>query len=95
MSVIPHYTPASVLKEAQEVSDRGGSRHMDWGGMQLSMPKSHRAYWGGRYPDLNSKDGDIKLKAWERFLKSDESKPYRVSRPKYFAGNDIGQAKTS
>lgn len=86
---IPGYTPASILKENQEVLDRGGSKHMDWGGLYLSIPNQHLHYWRRRYPDLDSEDGDIKLHAWERFLRSDESRPYRVSKPKYFHGTEI------
>lgn len=81
-----HKSAADVLKEAQEVYDRGGSRHMDWGGMQLYWPPGHREYWGRVYPDLDSDDGEIKLKAFNKFLRSPESKPYRVSRQKYFQG---------
>ncbi len=79
-------TSAPVLKEAQEVLDRGGSKHMDWGQMSLYWPPGHREYWGRVYPDLNSLDAHTKEKAFDKFLMSDESKPYRVCKPKYFAG---------
>jgi hypothetical protein len=92
MAVIPGYDPASILKENQEVLDRGGSRHMDWGGLYLSIPKAHLRVLEMRYPDLASHDGDIKLHAWERFLRSDESKPYRVAKPKYFHGAEVKKA---
>jgi len=89
MKLIPGYNTAAVTKEAQEVLDRGGSRHMDWGGMYLYMTKSHRKFWAQYYPDMDSDDGDLKLAAFQKFLKSPSSKPYRVSKPVYFNGADL------
>ena len=78
---------ATVLKLNQEVLDSGGARHMDWGGMALQFPAGHQSFWESKYPELDSPDADIQLAAWNKFLRSDESKPYRVSKPKYFRGH--------
>jgi hypothetical protein len=48
------------------------------------MPAEHRAFWGWRYPDLDSPDHETKIKAWKAFARNPESKPYRVFKPKYY-----------
>ena len=78
-----HGSDAAVLKENQEVLDRGGARSLSFGQMALQIPMSHRVALGRKYPDLDSPDQTIQLKAWQKFIKSAESKPYRVSAPKY------------
>jgi hypothetical protein len=51
---------------------------MSWGRWQLSIPELDLMLLKRKYPELNSKDNDMKTRAWKRFLASSESKPYRV-----------------
>lgn len=44
----------------------------------LSIPELDYRVLLQRFPELNSKDHEEKRKAWLKFAKSPESKPYRV-----------------
>ncbi len=57
---------------------------MDWGQIALQIPMSHRRALGIKYPELNSTDWETNTRAWKKFAASDESKPYRVTKPKYY-----------
>ena len=78
-----HPNPAAVLKENQEVLDRGGSRTLSFGRLELQIPTSHRAALSLKYPELDSPDWETSLRAWKKFASSAEAKPYKVSRPRY------------
>ncbi|MCP4169338.1 MAG: hypothetical protein GY758_01040 [Fuerstiella sp.] len=75
--------PADVVKQNQEVLDRGGSRSLSFGQMALQIPMSHLHALKRKYPDLASKDGETHERAWKKFARTTEAKPYIVSRPKY------------
>ena len=47
----------------------------------LQIPEDHRLVLGLKYPDLNSPDASIHHKAWQKFMRSSESIPYRVRTP--------------
>lgn len=83
---IPGYLPDSIITENREVTSRGGSRMMEWGQHQLQIPTMHLKALKLKYPELDSSDADIKLRAWKRFLRSAESKPYRTAVPRTFHG---------
>lgn len=53
-------------------------RRLEWGEMVLSIPNSDLFLINLRHPELQSPDHEIRRKAWAEFLKSDESRPYRV-----------------
>ncbi len=83
---IPGYTPDFILTENREVMGSGGAHHRDWGAHYFQIPKGHQRYWEGRYPDLASPDPDTKVKAWNKFMRSRDSEPYRVWKPQYHQG---------
>lgn len=47
----------------------------------LSIPEDDHRMLLARFPDLAATDGEIKHKAYQRFMKSAESEPYRVYEP--------------
>ena len=53
-------------------------RKMDWGVAALDIPEAHYHVLCSKYPDLKCWDSSIRAKAWEKFMQSDASKPYRV-----------------
>jgi hypothetical protein len=68
-----------ILEENKGIRNSGIVKQkadMQWA---LSIPELHHAQLVKRYPDLASKDGEIHAKAWNKFIRSSESKPYRVT----------------
>ena len=63
---------AEVRRE-QALVDREGL-----GRWALCVPLEDWARLRRDYPDLNAKDGQIRSKAWMKFIQSDESYPYRM-----------------
>jgi len=64
---------------------------LSFGRWCLRIPELDLMLLKRKYPELDSKDGQIKTQAWKKFLSSSESKPYRVqdsAREKYFNGID-------
>lgn len=80
---LDHQDCADILKHNQEVMDRGGSRTGSFGKVELCIPELELRNLKRRYPDLASKDREIKVKAWKKFLGTAEAKPWKVSQPKY------------
>jgi hypothetical protein len=52
--------------------------HMDFGSIVLTLPELDFYVLARRYPDLVSPDPEISTKAWDKFLRSSESQPYKV-----------------
>jgi hypothetical protein len=61
------------IRKAEPMADRPGL-----GRWALSVPLIDWMALKRKYPDLASKDSEIRSKAWGRFMLSDESKPYRM-----------------
>jgi len=61
------------MRKATPMADREGI-----GRWALSVPMEDWLGLRRKYPDLQSKDPATRSKAWERFIQSDESKPYRT-----------------
>ena len=61
------------MRKAEPMQDREGL-----GRWALSVPMLDWMALRRKYPDLQSKDPATRSKAWERFIVSAESKPYRV-----------------
>lgn len=51
-------------------------------GVELSIPELDYYVLQHRFPDLKSKDPEIRRRAWLKFAKSPESEPYRLYRIK-------------
>ena len=51
-------------------------------GVELSIPEMDYAVLKIRYPELNSRDATERTKAWQKFIRSPESEPYRTYRIK-------------
>ena len=69
---------AGALATNQKLRQEGvvGKRpDMHW---TLSLPEFEYYMLIKKYPDLNSPDHEIKTRAWKTYLRSAESKPYRV-----------------
>ena len=84
-------TSGRITREVQSVSGAAVLEHnqrrrlepesmrdMDWGQMALNIPEAHYQVLMSRYPDLKSWDSEIRAKAWDKFIASDASRPYRV-----------------
>jgi len=73
-------------KERREVLQRNQSLrnlanplgHQDWGSSVLNIPELDFYVLCKRYPDLMSPDAEIMTRAYEKFLRSPESEPYRI-----------------
>ena len=54
--------------------------HLGFGGVALSIPPLDYEVIKIMYPDVTSKDYEIRHRAWLAFIRSPESEPYRVHR---------------
>jgi len=54
--------------------------HHSWGSNVLQIPELDYYVLVKRFPDLQAPDAEISTRAWDKFLKSPESEPYRVRR---------------
>jgi hypothetical protein len=52
--------------------------HQPWGSTILQIPELDFYVLVKRYPDLMSADAEISTRAYDKFLRSPESEPYRV-----------------
>lgn len=59
-------------------ADPARIRRLKWAKPQLQIPELDLYRLKHLYPELDSPDAEIRLKAWKRFMASSESKPYRV-----------------
>ena len=75
------------IEEAKNVRD------MTFGRMMLSIPEDHRRVLALIYPEIDSKDSQIKTRAWKRLMKDEITLPYRVNK-KELGGNTKGKALT-
>lgn len=53
-------------------------RKVDWARAELDIPEAHYHVLCSKYPDLKCWDKEIRSKAWDKFIASSESRPYRV-----------------
>jgi len=60
--------------------DHVGGVPEDWGYVALNIPEPDMRVLQLRYPDLKSLDYQIQFKAWQKFLRSPESEPYKLRR---------------
>ena len=68
-----------ILQENEGIRNSGivqQKADMHWA---LSMSTMQHSVLCKRYPDLASDDGEISTKAWKKFIRSTESKKYRVT----------------
>ena len=68
-----------VLEENQAIRNGGlveNKADMHWA---LSMTPMQFDKIKKKYPDVASEDNEIQTKAWKKFIRSSESKPYRVT----------------
>lgn len=49
------------------------------GHVAFQMPELDYWYWVYRNPDLGASDAVIAKKAWEKFLRTDEGRPYLIN----------------
>lgn len=75
------------IEEAENVRD------MTFGRMMLSIPDDHRRVLALIYPEIDSKDSQIKTRAWKRLMKDEITAPYRVNQREK-GGNTKGKALT-
>ena len=74
---------APILDHNRKIMAQGCSRTTSFGKVELCIPELELYNIKARFPDMASPDRDIKLKAWKKYLRMAESKPWRVSVPKY------------
>jgi hypothetical protein len=66
----------NLNKELRNLTDPLG--HSPWGSIILQIPELDFYVLVKRYPDLMSPDAEISTRAYDKFLRSPESLPYRV-----------------
>jgi len=71
-----------VLRQNEEVRSAGGARTLSFGRSELQIPKEEAERLKASNPDLTCADGEIAAKAWNKYINSSESKPYRLGRKK-------------
>lgn len=71
-----------LLREGRLPAPNNLGSHGGFGGVALSIPPLDYEVIKRMFPDVTSKDHEIRSKAWQRFTKSPLSEPYRVSRIK-------------
>lgn len=49
------------------------------GHVAFSMPEADYWLWTQKYPDLAAPDSEIARRAWTKFLRSDEGRPYCIN----------------
>ena len=72
-----------VLDHNKAVMAEGGSRTGSFGKFELCIPELELANIKRRFPDLTSPDMQIRVKAWKKYIRMAESKPWRVSQRRY------------
>lgn len=70
--------PIILERNARLQAERGALRDLSFGRLELTIPYEDWLALREKYPDLASKDGEIKTRAWLAFRNSAESRPYRV-----------------
>ena len=53
-----------------------------FGGVELVIPEFDFPFIQAMFPDVTSKDAEIRTRAWQKFAKSPLSEPYRVNKLK-------------
>lgn len=54
-------------------------RDLTFGRMMLSIPEDHRRILALLYPEIDSKDAEIRTKAWKKLMTNDITIPYRLN----------------
>ena len=90
----PDYIPPSnpratgvrkpILEQNQRIRIEDAAAEQDMGRIELHIPELDLAVLKIRYPELACRDHEIYNRAWDKFIASSESLPYRI-RPKYIA----------
>ena len=83
ISSLTHQDCTDILDHNKEVMAGGGSRTASFGKVELCIPELELANIKKRFPDLIAPDMEIRVRAWKKYLALAESKPWRVSQPRY------------
>ena len=71
---------AETSASLRNIQDRRGIlKPREWGEMMVTIPRADYDALIRANPDLAAPDGEIRLKAWRKFVGSPESRPYLVS----------------
>ena len=73
-----------IIEHNNELMLRGGSRTGLFGKIELCIPELELYNLKRRFPDLASHDRDIRVKAWRKYIRLAESRPWRVSKSKRY-----------
>lgn len=80
----------SLLDTVQAIRNDRRARTLPWGRAELEIPEVDLHFLKKANPDLDSRDGEIKRRAWRKFLGSPESLPYRTRGRGRFHGRSVG-----
>lgn len=83
ISSLAHQDCRDILDHNKEVMAAGGARTATFGKVELCIPELELANIKKRFPDLVAPDMGIRVRAWKKYLKLAESKPWRVSQARY------------
>ena len=73
----PNQQRRAHLEKWKAVRNENPHRELEWGAPMLAIPPLDWAVLKVRFPDLISPDHEIKKRAWNKFLASPLSEPYR------------------
>ena len=72
-------TRKAELEYTQELRKLGVNFDVGFGRVALNIPQLDYQRLLKAYPDLASPDGHTQTKAWQKFMRTSESKPYHLS----------------
>ena len=76
-----NYQPTrnAVLEDTKQLRNLGVRFDVPFGRVALNIPQLDYQRLLKKYPDLRSPDGHTSTKAWQKFMRTSESKPYHLS----------------
>jgi len=79
-----------LLDGVRVIRDNRLAKDLRFGRPELEIPVGMLYFLKQKYPELDSKDSQIKTRAWKRFLASPESLPFRVRGRGGFLNRSVG-----
>ena len=80
---LSHQDCSEIMEHNKQAMMSGGAKTLSFGKAELCIPELVLQNLKKKYPELAAPDMQIRVKAWKKFLRSTEAKPWRVSVPKY------------
>lgn len=83
LHALTHQDCSEIMEHNKQAMATGGSKTLSFGKAELCIPELVLSNLKKQYPELEAPDMQIRVKAWKKYLRSADSKPWRVSVKKY------------